>query len=95
MRTQKFYDPRGRHYTTDAVQPTTFDGSRPGPVVVLDNNKPNAQAVMLHLVRHLGVARTIGPVEVVTKRSPSEPALETQLAEVARRASLVLTGTAD
>lgn len=95
MRTQQFYDPRGRRFTTDEVRPASFDESHSGPVVVLDNNKPNAREVMLHLVRHLGTTGPIGSVEVVTKRSPSEPAPESLLAEVAGGASLVLTGTAD
>jgi hypothetical protein len=68
---------------------------RGGCIVVLDNNKPNARALLGRFADE--IARRFGAAEVriERKRSPSEPAPDDLLERVALQGALVVTGTAD
>jgi hypothetical protein len=93
METIRIFDPVApvAHQAVVAAVPVPAAG----PVVVLHNNKPNAEALLAMLGESAAGMGHLGPIEVERKRWPSEPAPPDLLEAVAGRRGLVLTGTAD
>lgn len=75
-----------------AASPASLTGLR---LAVLDNGKPGAARVMTRVAERLAERAGVSFVGVHRKRTAATPCDDALLEEIAGRADLVLTGTAD
>ena len=75
-----------------AASPEVLAGHR---VAVLDNGKPGAALVLSRIATRLAERTGVEFVGIKRKRTAATPCETELLAEIAREADLVLTGTAD
>ena len=95
MTTIQVFDPTGMIRARAAVQLTAIASLRGRRVAVLDNAKPNFQRLATLAGERLCAEQGMTGVAHFRKQNPSVGAEAALLDEIAQRADLVLTGSAD
>jgi hypothetical protein len=95
MTTIQVLDPTGTIKPRAAVQLTPVSALRGKRIAVLDNGKPNFQRLATLVAERLCAEEGMTGVGYFRKENPSVGAQQTLLDEIATKADLVLTGSAD
>jgi hypothetical protein len=95
MTTLRIYAPDGSVGADAAPMAASLDVLTGCRIAVLDNGKPGADVLMLHLAGRLAERTGAVLAGLQRKGSAATPCEDTLLAELTQAADLVLTGTAD